>query len=42
MDLIGEYEEKPFPRLREIIVDTVEQGLKRHQRALDGAVVQVF
>jgi pyruvate/2-oxoglutarate dehydrogenase complex dihydrolipoamide acyltransferase (E2) component len=30
MDLIGKYEEKPFPRLREIIVDTVEQGLKRH------------
>jgi pyruvate/2-oxoglutarate dehydrogenase complex dihydrolipoamide acyltransferase (E2) component len=30
MDLIGKYEEKPFPRLREIIVDTVEQGRKRH------------
>jgi len=30
MNLIGKYEEKPFPRLREIIVDTVEQGLRRH------------
>jgi len=30
VDIIGKYEEKPFPRLREIIVDTVEQGLKRH------------
>jgi len=30
IDLIGKYEEKPFPKLREIIVDTVEQGLKRH------------
>jgi len=29
-DLIGKFEEKPFPKLREIIVDTVEQGLKRH------------
>ncbi len=30
MDLIGNYEEKPFPRIREIIVDTQEQSLKRH------------
>jgi pyruvate/2-oxoglutarate dehydrogenase complex dihydrolipoamide acyltransferase (E2) component len=35
MDLIGKYEEKPFPRMREMIVDTVEQGLKRrHMKAL--------
>jgi len=30
MDLIGRYEEKPFPRQREIIVDTEEESLKRH------------
>jgi len=30
IDLIGKYEEKPFPKLREMVVDTVEQGLKRH------------
>ncbi|MHA2406375.1 MAG: 2-oxo acid dehydrogenase subunit E2, partial [Candidatus Hermodarchaeia archaeon] len=30
MDIIGKYEEKPFPRQREIIVDTEEQSLKRH------------
>ena len=30
MDLIGKYEEKPFPRIREIIVDTQEHSLKRH------------
>lgn len=29
-DLIGKYEEKQFPKLREIVVDTMEQGLKRH------------
>jgi pyruvate/2-oxoglutarate dehydrogenase complex dihydrolipoamide acyltransferase (E2) component len=30
MDPIGNYEEKPFPRTREIIVDTEEESLKRH------------
>jgi pyruvate/2-oxoglutarate dehydrogenase complex dihydrolipoamide acyltransferase (E2) component len=30
MDLIGKYEEKPFPKMREMIVDTVEQGLRKH------------
>ena len=30
MDLVGKYEEKPFPKLREMVVDTIEQGLRRH------------
>jgi pyruvate/2-oxoglutarate dehydrogenase complex dihydrolipoamide acyltransferase (E2) component len=30
MNLIGKYIEKPFPEIREIIVDTVEEGLRRH------------
>ncbi len=30
MDLIGKYVEKPFPEIREITVDTVEEGLRRH------------
>ena len=29
-DLIGKYVEKPFPEMREMIVDTVEEGLRRH------------
>jgi pyruvate/2-oxoglutarate dehydrogenase complex dihydrolipoamide acyltransferase (E2) component len=30
VNLIGKYEERPFPKMREMIVDTVEQGLRRH------------
>ena len=27
---VGTYEERPFPKIREIIVDIVEQGLRKH------------
>lgn len=30
MDVIGKYEEKQFPKIREIIVDNSEQALQRH------------
>ncbi len=30
MDTIGRYQETPFPRTRELIIDVVEQGLLKH------------
>lgn len=30
MDTIGKYQETPFPKTRELIIDVVEQGLEKH------------